>query len=102
MTTEVTVIWWRAIPAQVQVGSGRTRTRREMPARFQVAIDRAAMEAGLIGTDDYLTEWKRDTATVAIDDPEEACDRMVDDLDRRYPSERLQRIAGNGGIEEVR
>ena len=43
---ELTVIWWRDIPAQVTAKEGRTRTARELPPRFQEAIDPAAMRAG--------------------------------------------------------
>ena len=47
---ELTVIWWRDIPAQVTAKEGRTRAARELPPRFQEAIDAAAMRAGLIGS----------------------------------------------------
>ena len=57
---ELTVIWWRDIPAQVTAKEGRTRAARELPPRFQEAIDAAAMRAGLIGTDAYLEEWRRE------------------------------------------
>ena len=40
---------------------GDETAKRELSARFQVAIDRAAMYAGLFGTDEYLAEWARDT-----------------------------------------
>ena len=36
---ELTVIWWRDIPAQVTAKEGRTRAARELPPRFQEAID---------------------------------------------------------------
>ena len=57
---ELTVIWWRDIPAQVTAKEGRARAARELPPRFQEAIDAAAMRAGLIGTDAYLEEWRRE------------------------------------------
>ena len=57
---ELTVIWWRDIPAQVTAKEGRTRAARELAPRFQEAIDAAAMRAGLIGTDAYLgLEYER-------------------------------------------
>ena len=49
---ELTVIFWRAIPAQVTAGKGRGAARVQLSDRFQEAIDAAAMRAGLIGTDD--------------------------------------------------
>ena len=52
----VTVIYWRDIPAQVVVKQGRRRARRELPQRFQQAIDRAAMRAKKITADAYLDD----------------------------------------------
>jgi Virulence factor len=40
---------------------GRRSARRQLDERFQEAIDAAAMRAGLIGTDAYLAEWRRET-----------------------------------------
>ena len=44
---EVTIVYWRDIPAQVIVKRGRKAERRELPERFIQAIDRSAMKAGL-------------------------------------------------------
>jgi hypothetical protein len=59
MIDEVTVIYWRDIPAQVLYGQGRHAIRAEMPKRFQEAIDRAATRAGLIGSDEYMEQWRK-------------------------------------------
>jgi len=64
---ELTVIWWRDIPAQVTAKEGRTRAARELEPRFQEAIDAAAMRAGLIGTDAYLEEWRREPRSCGDD-----------------------------------
>ena len=61
MAAELTVIWWRDIPAQVVAKRGRTAARVQLTGRFQEAIDMAATRVGLIGTDDYLDEWHRET-----------------------------------------
>ena len=58
---EVTIVYWRDIPAQVTAGSGRRAARVLLSERFQEAIDAAAMAAGLSGTDAYLEEWRRET-----------------------------------------
>jgi hypothetical protein len=61
----MTTIWWRDIPAQVNVVVGDSKAQRILDQRFQVAIDRAAMIAGKINTDDYVQEWRQ--SAVAID-----------------------------------
>ena len=57
---ELTIIFWRGIPAQVTAGKGRGAARAQLSERFQEAIDAAAMRAGLIGTDEYLEQWRRE------------------------------------------
>ncbi len=58
---DVTLVLRRDIPAQVLQGKGRGAVRITLDERFEQAIDRAAMKAGLSGTDDYLGEWRRET-----------------------------------------
>jgi len=48
------VISWRDIPAQVIVKRGREAAKVQLSARFQEAVDRAAMRAGKGSSDAYL------------------------------------------------
>jgi len=56
---EKVIVYWRDIPAQVIVRAGRKTAQRQLPERFEQAIDRAAMRAKLTGTDAYLAQWRR-------------------------------------------
>lgn len=56
---EVTIVYWRDIPAQVIVGKGRKAAKVQLNERFEQAIDRAAMKTGAAGTDEYLAEWRK-------------------------------------------
>jgi hypothetical protein len=58
------LIYWRDIPAQVIVQRGRKREKAQLSQRFQKAIDRAAMRAGKGSSDAYLSEWRRESATL--------------------------------------
>jgi hypothetical protein len=70
---ELTVIYWRDIPAQVVVrGEGRALERVLLSDRFQEAIDEAALRAGLFGTDEYLGEWRRESRPCGDDLEKEA------------------------------
>ena len=51
------VLYWRDIPAQIKLFVGRRPRSHALPARFQLAIDRIAMQEGLVGTDAYLDQW---------------------------------------------
>ena len=97
---ELTVIWWRDIPAQVTAKEGRTRTARELPPRFQEAIDAAAMRAGLIGTDEYLEEWHREPRACG-DDLEVEVAREADRLDAAYDDGLLERLVRASGRESA-
>ncbi|MDC1501210.1 virulence factor, partial [Octadecabacter sp.] len=55
----VTIVYWRDIPAQVIVGKGRRAVKIQLTERFEQAIDRAAMKSGAAGTDDYLADWRK-------------------------------------------
>jgi len=44
---DVTIVYWRDIPAQVIVGKGRRGAKAPLPERFEQAIDRAAMKVGV-------------------------------------------------------
>jgi Virulence factor len=96
---ELTVISWRAIPAQVTAGKGRAAARIQLSDRFQEAIDAAAMRAGLIGTDAYLEQWRRD-GRICGDDLEAAVTAAAAALEHDYPDERLERLVRASGEEE--
>ena len=61
------IISWRDIPAQVIVKRARETAKVQLSARFQEAVDRAAMRAGRGASDAYLADWKRaDSCTLAV------------------------------------
>ncbi len=94
---DVTIVYWRDIPAQVIVGKGRRGTKRALPERFEQAIDRAAMKTGAAGTDEYLAEWRK-AAPVTVDGEDEAvADAEVARIDAEYDKERLKTLIDNDG-----
>ena len=95
--SEITIIRWRDIPAQVVAKRGRVAAKRELTPRFQVAIDRAAMYAGLFGTDEYLSEWVRDSRPCG-EDLEAEAEREAARLEVEFTSEVLNELAANGGL----
>ena len=96
---ELTIIFWRGIPAQVTAGKGRSAARAQLSDRFQEAIDAAAMRAGLIGTDEYLEQWRRE-GRLCGDDLEAEVAAAAAQLEDEYPDERLERLARASGEEE--
>ena len=95
--TSFQIVYWRDIPAQVKVGSGRSRVARQMSLRFQEAIDRAAMRAGLFNTDDYLAEWRTSAAEEREGDPEAVAEAVAAEIEAAYDAQRLEALAVSGG-----
>lgn len=97
MPAELTVIWWRDIPAQVVARRGRAAARVPLTGRFQEAIDMAATRVGLIGTDDYLSEWHRETRACG-DDLDAEASSEAERLEQSYSDEALDALARAGGL----
>jgi cvfA/B/C family virulence factor len=90
------VIWWRDIPAQVTAKEGRATARLQLSDRFQEAIDAAAMRAGLIGTDAYLAEWRRE-ARACGEDLESEVAGEAKRLEAAFPDDLLDRLVLGDG-----
>ena len=71
---QLIVVYWRDIPAQVIVKSGRQSAKRQLDVRFEKAIDRVAMRAKLRDTDSYLGDWRRAEPAPCGDDLEAEAD----------------------------
>lgn len=95
---DLTIVYWRDIPAQVIVGKGRKAAKLPLPERFEKAIDRAAMRSGAIGPDEYLADWRKvagvSTAAGADMDVARA---EADRLDGEYDRDRLNALVDKLG-----
>ena len=94
---DVTVVYWRDIPAQVIVGKGRRGAKVQLPERFEQAIDRAAMKVGADGTDDYLAEWRKAAPYPVEGVPEDVAQAEADRLDAEYDKARIMALIDNDG-----
>jgi hypothetical protein len=101
MTQHATIIYWREIPTQVVIGSGRKAIKRQLAERFMVAVDKAAMATGATTTEKYLEDWRKVPTEIGDGDPEAEADRLVAELERDYPATRLADLARRGGIEHI-
>jgi hypothetical protein len=84
----------------VAATDGSRTVRAELSGRFVQAIDAAAMKAGLVGMDEYLDEWRRETRPCDGD-----LDRVVTDetarLEAEFTDDVLRRLVEAGGIREA-
>ena len=94
---DVTVVYWRDIPAQVIVGKGRRGAKKPLPERFEQAIDRAAMKVGAGDTDAYLAEWRKAAPYQVEGDPAEVAEAEAARLDAEYDRDRIKALIANDG-----
>lgn len=94
---DVTVVFWRDIPAQVIVGKGRRGSKVQLAERFEQAIDRAAMKVGADDTDAYLAEWRKAQPYPVEGDPDEVAASEAARLEAEYDSERIKALIANDG-----
>jgi len=94
---QLTVVYWRDIPAQVIVKAGRRTAKRHLGERFEQAIDRAAMRAKLRDSDAYLAEWRRADPVDCGDDLEAEAEAASQRLATVYDEVRLKALVAAGG-----
>ena len=89
---EVTIVYWRDIPAQVIVGKGRRGVKKPLPERFEQAIDRCAMKIGARDTDSYLAEWRKAPLGEVEGEPEAIAATEAARLEAEFDTAALKRL----------
>ena len=94
-------ILWRDIPSQVLIKRGRDWGKYMLSARFQEAIDRAAMRAGKGGSDAYLEEWRRVTTTIEAEGAlKDIAAQLGEEIEAQYSDDDITRLAKQNGYAE--
>ena len=94
---DVTIVYWRDIPAQVIVGKGRRGAKVQLAERFEQAIDRAAMKSGAAETDAYLADWRKAAPFVVEGDAFDVAAAEAAKLEADYDQARLKVLIDNEG-----
>lgn len=94
---DVTIVYWRDIPAQVIVGKGRRGSKRQLEERFEQAIDRAAMKVNAKDSDAYLAEWRKAAPYALEGDAAEIAEAEAQRLEAEYDQDRLKTLIANDG-----
>ena len=95
--TSITIVYWRDIPAQIIVGSGRKAAKKQLDERFEKAIDRCAMKINAKDSDAYLSEWRKETIGSVEGNPQEVVKAEAAKLEREYTKQILIALIGNDG-----
>lgn len=98
---DVTIVYWRDIPAQIIVGKGRGAVKFPLPERFEQAIDRCAMQTGAAGTDDYLADWRKAVPYPVDGDPQDVAKAEAARLEAEYDTARIKALLAKAGWTET-
>ena len=88
--TEYQITYWRELPSMVVARDGDDVTKAPLAARFQEAIDEAAMRLGDVGSDAYLAGWTRGEWVEAEGSPAAVSDQVVSELDSTWSTEAIE------------
>ena len=95
---QLSIVYWRDIPAQVIVKAGRRSVaKRELSLRFVEAIDMCAMRTGLAETDAYLEEWRKAAPVDVGDDLEAEAEAAAKKIEEEYDNHRLKKLIESEG-----
>ncbi len=94
---EVTIVYWRDIPAQVIVGKGRRAAKMQLSERFEQAIDRCAMKIGAKDADAYLAEWRKAPVGEVEGEPDAIAAAEAARLEAEFDTARLKELIGTDG-----
>ena len=94
---DVTIVYWRDIPAQVIVGKGRRGAKRQLAERFEQAIDRAAMKVNAKDTDAYLAEWRKGEPYPVEGEPGDVAEAEAQRLEHEFDTDRIKALIENDG-----
>lgn len=89
---DVTVVFWRDIPAQVIVGKGRRGSKVQLSERFEQAIDRCAMKVGAKDADAYMAEWRKAPPYEVEGEPDAIAAAEAARLEAEYDTPRLKAL----------
>jgi hypothetical protein len=97
---DVTIVYWRDIPAQVIVRSGRRAEKRQLSERFEQAIDRCAMKVGARDADAYLAEWRRGEPYGVEGDAADVASGEAARLEAVFSPDAIRALIANDGWAE--
>jgi len=87
--SEYQIMRWREIPSMVIARDGQTQIKISLPARFQEAIDEAAMRLGEIDADAYTSGWIRDPWIEAEGTPDALAAKIVSDIENELTEDAI-------------
>ena len=92
----LTIVFWRDIPAQLMIGTGRKAIKHKLPEKYEKAIDRCAMKVGAKDSDSYLQDWRKKTIPLQSI-KEDTITKEALKLEQEYSDSKLKDLIQNNG-----
>ncbi len=99
MNIRYQIIFWRDIPSQIKIRNGRERLSKQLSARFQAAIHRAAFRAKAISGEAYMEAWRSSGWLEREGDANAIAGELLQELEAKYDSDKLDQLARNKGYD---
>jgi hypothetical protein len=93
----MTIVYWRDIPAQVIVGKGRRAAKAPLPERFEQAIDRCAMKVGAKDDDAYMSGFRKHDAGEVDGDAQDVASATAARINAEYDTDKIKELIANDG-----
>ena len=92
----LTIVFWRDIPAQLMIGTGRKAIKHKLPEKYEKAIDRCAMKVGAKDSESYLQDWRKKTIPLQSI-KEDTIMKEALKLEQEYSDSKLKDLIQNNG-----
>ena len=86
---EYQITYWRDLPSMVVAREGAEQVKTQLDARFQEAIDEAAMRLGEVSSEAYLEGWQRGDWTAGEGAPSELAAAVVERLEAEWSADAI-------------
>lgn len=95
--SEYQIMQWHEIPSMVVAREGNEVIKILLPARFQEAIDEAAMRMGETDAEAYTNGWMRSPWVPSDQPPQSLADSIAAELEDKYSEAQLLKILDSLG-----
>ena len=97
---KLTIVFWRDIPAQLLIGSGRKATKYKLAEKYEKAIDRCAMKVGAKDSESYLRDWRKKSYSISGDGTK-VIEEEAARLELKYSDLKLKELVENDGWNKI-
>ena len=97
---ELTIVFWRDIPAQLIIGSGRNAIKLKLSDKYEKAIDHCAMKSGAKDSDSYLKDWRKKNIPL-MSTGDTAINKEAAKIELEYSDKKLKCLIANNGWNEL-